>query len=473
MSSAVYPLGMRTYNNAVLTGGYKTWKGTGNHSFPVAITSGNIRPLTNNDPTNNAPAPFGKPRPIKLYRRGTTTPIPLIVQDSSNPNNYITVNSNRAVKSSTPGNLIDRTMWSPGQFSVKQNPSTEINEETQLDKDCKTCNGIGLVTSFKPQRYLTNNPEEVSTNYPRSIPGVATICCNPEKKARRMCLPTSTNVKKDYFQTLQQYRQNRCQTYVQRAFNFRTGLIDNAIDKLELENNPLITPCQLKNAKPGDPIANLNMYVANCYPSIDYSTTSQAYIVLRIFQYMNSAGLLSPEDVNNFNELKIKTIADFRTFLSSLESGKTVEAFEFFDRIISNPYLGMRLAGPNNPRGCKLVVYKPSNPQFANQGGVMASARTLKLAVTTIEKNICGSTNGVENNTNTNYLLNAGGNPNNTDIYKAKVPPCNPAYWMKNGNPKTCPVFKNSLNYMDKKVSKLGITSAGPHPATNGISIDY
>jgi hypothetical protein len=194
---------------------------------------------------------------------------------------------------------------------------------------------------------------------------------------------------------------------------------------------------------------------------------------LQAFQYINAAGLLSPQDVTNFNTLKIRTIAEFNAFLSSLASGKTVQAVEIFQRVLSNPYLGMRLSGPNNPRGCKLVAYKPSNPQFANQGGVMASARTLKLAVSTIEKNICGSTNGVQNNTNTDYLMNAGGNPDNTSIYKSKVPPCNAGYYTKNGNPKTCSTFKNSLDYQNKMVSVLGITSAGPRPATNGISTDW
>jgi len=471
MSSAVYPLGMESYNNRVPTGGYETWKGTGKYSFPVAITSGNIRPLTNKDPTNLASGPFGKPRPIKLYRKGTTTPSPLIVQDPNNPTNYIYLNSNRAVKSTTNGTLIDQTMWGPGRFSVKQNPSNEVNETLQLNADCKTCDGIGLVTSFKPETYLTDNPEQVSTNYPGSVPGVATICCNPERKARRMCLPTSTNLKKNYYQTLQQYRQNRCQTYEQRAFNFKTGL-DNAIDAYDLANNPLISPCQLKNAKPGDPIGNLNMYVANCYPNIDYSTSSQAYIILQAYHYIKDAGLLSQQDIDKFNSLKIKTFQAFNDFLSFLTSGNTAKAIAIFERVLSNPYLGMRLSGPNNPRGCKLVVYKPSNPQFTNQGGVMASTRTLKLAVTTIEKNICGNTNGISNLTNTDQYINAGGNPNNSNVYKSKVPPCNAAYFTRDGNPKTCNSFRNSLDYQNKLISILGITSAGPNPATNGVSTD-
>ena len=473
MSSAVYPLGMESYNNRSATGGYQSWKANGKYSFPVAITAGNIRPLTNNDPTNIASAPFGKPRPIKLYRRGTTTPAPFIVQDPNNPNNYITLNTNRAVKSSTSNTLIDQTMWGPGRFSVKQNTLDEVDEILQLNKDCKTCDGIGLVASFEPQTYLTNNPEQVSTNSPGSIPGVATICCNPERKARRMCLPTSTNLKKNYYQTLQQYRQNRCQTYEQRAFNFKTGL-DSAIDTYALENNPLISPYQIRNAKPGDPIANLNMYVANCYPNIDYSTSSQAYIVLQAFEYMKAAGILSQQDIDNFNNLKIRTFQAFSEFLSSLKSGNTVQAIEIFKRVVSNPYIGMNFSGPSNPRGCKLVVYKPSNPQFATQGGVMASARTLKLAVSTIEKNICGNSNGAcKNATNNNQSISAGGNPNNYNVYKSKVPACNPSNFTRNGNPKTCNPFRNSLDYQNQLVSVLGVTSAGPSVATNGISTDF
>lgn len=469
MSSAVYPLGMQSYNNRVATGGYETWKGTGSYSYPVAITAGNIRPLTNNDPTNIASAPFGRPRPLKHYRKGTTTPAPLIVQDPNDPNNYIYLNTNRAVKSATSSSLIDQTIFRPGQFSVKHNPPNEINESLQLNTDCNTCDGIGLVTSFAPERFLTNNPEQVSTNYPGTVPGVATICCNNQKKALKMCRPASTNLKKNYYQTLQQYRQNRCQTYEQRAFNFKTGL-NELVDAYDFSKNPLITEAKLKNAKPGDPLGNLNLYVANCYPNIDYTTSSQAYIIAQAYQYINNAGLLSPEDIAKFNSIEIKTFKAFNDFLSALSSGNSVQAIEIFTRLLSNPYLGMGLSGPSNPRGCKLVVYKPSNPQFANQGGVMASARTLKLALTTIEKNVAGINKGKRNYTNTNAYINAGSNPDNSSIYKSKTPHCNDGYFAKNGNPKTCNSFRNSLDYQNKMISLLGITSAGPKVATNGVS---
>ena len=75
--------------------------------------------------------------------------------------------------------------------------------------------------------------------------------------------------------------------------------------------------------------------------------------------------------------------------------------------------------GPKQAFGCKLVVYKPNNPQFAQQGGVTSSTRTLKLNVTTIDKNIASIRQ-------TRWFD------------KTKVEKCNPAYYQKNGNPKTC-----------------------------------
>ena len=80
MSSAFYPLGMNSYNNRLHQGGYQTWKGRGVYSNPVGITSGNIRPLTNNDPANDAVYKFGLPRPLKQYRRGISIPVPVPLQ---------------------------------------------------------------------------------------------------------------------------------------------------------------------------------------------------------------------------------------------------------------------------------------------------------------------------------------------------------------------------------------------------------
>ena len=122
------PQGMGSYNNRSNVGGYVTWKGSGMYSNPAAVTSGNIRPLTNKDPTNIYPTGFGLPRPQKWqYRKGTTTnpPTPIILTNPNDPTQYIEINPNRQVRSSTSSSLIRQTIDYPGQYSVKQNPIDE------------------------------------------------------------------------------------------------------------------------------------------------------------------------------------------------------------------------------------------------------------------------------------------------------------------------------------------------------------
>lgn len=72
--------------------------------------------------------------------------------------------------------------------------------------------------------------------------------------------------------------------------------------------------------------------------------------------------------------------------------------------------------------GCGRVYYKPNNYQFAQQGAVSSSALNLRKNVNTINTNLAAL-------------------PENIIIYKNKSEKCNPAYKMKNGNSKTCPMF--------------------------------
>ena len=112
MSSAFYPLGMKSYNNHLPQGGYKTWKGSGVNSNPVGVTASHIRPLTNNDSGNVFPTGFGLPRPMKHYRKGRVIPVEttMMVADPNNPDQYmeqslINYNLNRMVKSSKSSSL--------------------------------------------------------------------------------------------------------------------------------------------------------------------------------------------------------------------------------------------------------------------------------------------------------------------------------------------------------------------------------
>jgi hypothetical protein len=336
MSSAFHPLGMQTYNNQLNQGGYISWKGTGPVSNPVGITAGTIRPLTNNDQTNNYPTGFGLPRPIKHARKGRGFNV--LVYDPTTQE-YIEVN--RSVKSSNGGAMVKQMMDNPGSFSVSQNTSNETNNISKLDNDCNICPGIGIISSYYPNSsYLTDNPEPQTQT--------SSFCCNEEKKARRRALPASTKLNKNYYTSLQQYRENRCQTYDQRAFNF--------------VSNSAFVP----GAKPGSALALSNTYFANCQPNI----------------------IMNENSLTSFS-------------------------------------------------GCRSVIYKPNNPQYAQQGAVSSSTRLLKLNVTTIEKNAASFKKNAQGVKITTSNITSSAQPGVPFIYKNKVPQC--------GNP---PIrqFQNKLS---------------------------
>jgi len=387
MSSAFYPLGMNSYNNRLPQGGYQSWKSNN----PVGVTAGTIRPLTNKDPGNNYPAAFGKPRPIKHARKGATLYVPVELENPyfQTYNDYVTIdrNQNRQVTSSTRGSLVKQMMDNPGSFSVTHSESNNPDQR-----------GICIVSdNYLNPQYLTEYPEPRSTN-----PG---FCCNAERKARRRVLPASTLLKKNYYTTLQQYRENRCQTFDQRAFNFVAP-----------------APNLVSTGKPGGPeaLANSNTYFANCQPNGEIAETSESNLVATILNLLKNEGIEPP-----LEDPVITTFAGLLSFIKSLPPNQNAVAVTIYDDFIANPYTGMPPTGPSNFLGCKLVVYKPNNYQFAQQGGVTASTLTFKKNVTTIQKNL--------------YNISK----NNQYIYKNKAPPCNPALYTYNQNVTSCSTIKN------------------------------
>ena len=447
---------METQNNYVNQGGYKTWKGAGINSNPVGIASGHIRPLTNNDPGNVFPAPFGKARPIKHYRKGRTIPnISLLQSEHNNKQNHsitihnvtitqqaednlINYNLNRQVKSSlgTPlgngrdgGGLLSDMMDKPGAYTIKENQVSELNEELQADKDCKNCQGVSIVDNYYPNKpYLTNNPEENTTN--------KVLCCNEERKAKQRVLYATTNLKKNYYTTHFQYLQNRCKTYDQKVFNFKNSTVDEAF----LANNPNITTVAIENAKPGSALATTNTYVANCQPNAEIYEASEINLVNIALTLLLDSGNITQTQYNTFISETKMDLDSLYLYLKNLPQPFSTSSIVVFGKFINNPYYGMPLSGVNNPVGCKLTVYKPSNPQFAKEGAVDSSTRTLKQNVITIEKNA------------SSYYTNSAGQiisknniadliPNNVPyLYQNKAPNCN--------NPPICPFQnKKACNY--------------------------
>ena len=128
-----------------------------------------------------------------------------------------------------------------------------IIEPNRIDADCKNCNGIGIVSSWYPINNLTEKPEPIVTN--------GLLCCNQQRKARQRVLPTSTNIKKNYYQTTDMYLYNRCQTFEQREFNFVSGVVTNPETETDLELSTQL------GAKPGSALSSANLYVAQCNPN--------------------------------------------------------------------------------------------------------------------------------------------------------------------------------------------------------------
>lgn len=196
MSTALYPLGMKSYNNHLPQGGYRSWK----DRFPVGVTPTHIRPLTNKDPSNWYPGPFGKPRPLKQYRKGVGSSV---------------TNPGRVVKSSLSQSLngglglLGQLQGVPGNYMIRPPAQGNVLDE------CENCDGLKIVDSYKPQpTYLTDNPEPLITE-------TKELCCNPERNALKGVIYASQNCQDpNYYPNSSQYLQNKCMTYDQKVFGF-------------------------------------------------------------------------------------------------------------------------------------------------------------------------------------------------------------------------------------------------------------
>lgn len=443
MSTAFFPTNMRaqpsggtnhksTYQNIT----YMTPKGVGVFRNPIGITSTHIRPLTNNDPGNVFPTGFGLPRPLKQYRRGTVIPVhySIVSADPENPaalieSTLIKYNLNRAVKSSMGsslgggGGLMSQLMDMPGSFVIKDNALTSGNiivgetnvipvnqltlpadgDSTAINADCNTCNGIGLVSGWSPINNLSEKPEPNVTN--------SLLCCNQQKKAYNRVLPASTNLKKNYYQTSKMYLYNRCQTFQQRSFNFINGPIDETVLNIFLKY-PFVTLKVIEYGKPGDPLSLANQYVAQCNPNFTVETGAEIAFIQSVTKSLYEVNYLSQSQFNNiYNN---KTIQEFiKNLQVTLTQRQYEEVINYLYQLAANPYNGSFLSGPSNPKGCAKVYYKPNNPQFAKQGSVSSSTRTLKLNVDTITTSAAR---------NAPYFGSGGVNINANSLYQGERP---------------------------------------------------
>ena len=426
MSTSFYPLGMNV-NNRIQ--GYKSWKAV----VPVGLTSGTVRPLTNNDVTNTFPTGFGLPRPIKHARKGMGFNYNVLMPDPNNPSDYIEVSVNRTNKTQRSGTLVKQMIDTPGGYSVFD-PS---NAASNLD----ACKGICIVSTKTPTN-VTENPVPYTQT--------TTWCCNAEKKARRRSMYASTNLKKNYYTTLQQYRENRCRTFEQRSFNFQSNKPVEAIQDYGAyyyyPYNPYsmyYKDSDVRFAKPGGPLSVFNTYFANCQPNGEIYDATENALVARLLYTLLTHDIITQEQYNGFSLSGNVTLQQLYDYFTTLPEENRLAALNAYLLFVSNPYYGVPVSGPSNPAGCKIVVYKPSNPQFAVQGAVSSSTRLLKLTVDTISTNAAMyNKKAADNLLNVNDITN-GSNPADPFIYKNKSTACN--YKQQSLNSKSCAKFRNFM----------------------------
>jgi hypothetical protein len=304
------------------------------------IAHGNVYPQKNNDPRNNAPYKIARnARPLKHYRKGTLAPPGITVTSSKN--------------------LISTLMDKPAAYMARTD--TCIRENSQI------------ITNVGGPNDLTFNPEPATQSQ--------TLCCNAERKSKQMVLPTSTNLKDNYYASSSQYLRNRCQTYDQKAFNFvSTNFNQAAITK--------------------------NEYISDCNANLMVNNRATLSMMDRLAKVLLQKGIITEEEYGEYIELRMTDLSAFIAFLTTV--GNQEQAIATVKASLSNVGIAINSHATNR---CKVSIYKPSNEQFAAQGSVTSSLRTHKLHDTTISSSIYRSANALGPGTLYRGILNLGENP--------------------------------------------------------------
>jgi hypothetical protein len=388
MSSNFRPTNMfGSYNNRLPQGKINPTKGVGINSYQTGNTSKNTRGFWNKDYTNDSPAPFGKARPIKHFRKGIIIPQYIEIPNPNNTSQTVTIDYNemRNVKSSVLNNMVSQMLWLPGAYSIVPNKVNRVNGTLKAIENCKTCIGSTVVSSYRPVDNLTEKPQVIVTN-PK-------FCCNEEYKAKKRVLPASTITKPNYYTTNYQYLQNRCQTFQQKQFNFVKGVkLTPEIVKSILRtiiNNPLSIDSLVSNAKPGSPLSYFNEYVGQCYCNGAILEETLISVISEIILGMNKKELINDSEYNLLISLQFKTIQSFIQFIETTfdENRANLLCIYIYDTINNNKTLSELIEGPTNSLTCGRVYYKPNNSNFAVQGAVSSSTQILQKNYQTINKN--------------------------------------------------------------------------------------
>jgi hypothetical protein len=172
-----------------------------------------------------------------------------------------------------------------------------------------------------PNANLTENPLPRTTN--------PYFCCNAEAKAYKRVLPASTILKKNYFTSTYQKLYNRCQTFQQREFNFFYGS-PVKLDKVLLNNPSVLNKLILSNIKPGSPLSNTNMYVANCSPSTDIQIAFKYSFINKILTGWKNHDIINSDEIES-----VDNDHDDETQTASKSEEKTETDISFYRKLLN------------------------------------------------------------------------------------------------------------------------------------------
>ena len=385
---------------------------------PIPLTSANLRPFVNKDVTNDVAYKHGLPRPMKHYRLGVINAV--TIDPNSSDANYLTTNVNRYVRSSRTAPLLSLTMERPGHVFES---TSNVNFGNDLSKDTRF---DGLLKNACPSLKSESKLD----------PGVE--CLKPENKVNIVSSDGNKYVFNSIF-----YDSKKVYGLTKGTYIFKNVPSTHPMALLNRYKKETIT-------YKGDEDKKIGRLLEESFPN-DYYNFYHGDITVEVtgdfgelsvycyyHGYMGGKDLLKYSDGCKDNE-EIESIKPTnvcnqeKNALNRARGSNTNLSKNYYQTSqqyrhsrcntiqqkgyqYSNSGNGEYVSNCSN-EGCNKVIYKPSNAQFATQGGVSSSSRTSRLTLNTIKT----EANNYKNKATADNYTNIGAVVTTPFILKAKT----------------------------------------------------
>ena len=384
---------------------------------PIPLTSANLRPFVNKDVTNDVAYKHGLPRPMKHYRLGVINAV--TIDPNSSDANYLTTNVNRYVRSSRTAPLLSLTMERPGHVFES---TSNVNFGNDLSKDTRF---DGLLTEACPSL----KPEPILD------PGVECL-----KKENTVNVVSSDGNK--YVFNSFVYSSDKIYGLTKGTYVFKNVPSSHPMALLNKDKEGLITYKGDENKKISRLIneilpinydfyhGDITVEVKGDFENISVYCYYHGYMGGKdLLKYSDGCKenkeieLIKPTSVCNQEKIALNRARGSNTNLSK-NYYQTSQHYRH-SRCNTIQQKGYQYSNSGNGEyvsncsneGCNKVIYKPSNAQFATQGGVSSSSRTSRLTLNTIKT----EANNYKNKATADNYTNIGAVVTTPFILKAKT----------------------------------------------------